>query len=150
MRFDTLKTKKLGADYLTFEGGLGDLICVRFFSQTSGDRFFFPDIQSHRPLPSSKSPYFQNEAKYSTFLVEMSFICLRMKSHFHIKGCALNLVWYRGPEELGNGLLYGRYFLARFFFVRNQLVGYFFLKLPYPPPPPPLIKSQMVGPLAWY
>ena len=44
------------------------------------------------PLPSSKNPHFQNEAKYTTFLVEMSFICMRMKNHFHIKGWALNLV----------------------------------------------------------
>ena len=59
---------------------------------------------SNRPLPSSKNPHFQNEAKCATFLVKMSFICMRMKNHFHIKGCALNLVWYRGPRELGNGL----------------------------------------------
>ena len=36
-----------------------------------------------RPLRSSKNPYFQNETKCTTFLVEMSFICKRMKNHFH-------------------------------------------------------------------
>ena len=46
----------------------------------------------NRPLPSSKNPYFQNEAKCTTFLGKMSFICKRMKYNFHIKGCgALNL-----------------------------------------------------------
>ena len=38
------------------------------------------------------NPHFQNEAKCTTFLVKMSFICRRMKNHFHIKGWALNLV----------------------------------------------------------
>ena len=44
------------------------------------------------PLPSSKNPHFQNEAKCTAFLVKMSFICMRMKNYFHIKGWALNLV----------------------------------------------------------
>ena len=37
-------------------------------------------------LPSSKNPHFQNEAKCTTFRVKMSFTCMRMKNHFHIKG----------------------------------------------------------------
>ena len=32
------------------------------------------------------NPHFQNEAKCTTFLVKMSFICRGMKNHFHIKG----------------------------------------------------------------
>ena len=32
--------------------------------------------------PSYKNPHFQNEAKCTTFLVKMSFICMRMKNHF--------------------------------------------------------------------
>ena len=40
----------------------------------------------NRPLPSSKNPHFQNEARYTTFLVKMSFICMTMKNDFHIKG----------------------------------------------------------------
>ena len=58
----------------------------------------------YRPLPSSKNSHFQNEAKCTTFLVKMSFICMRMKNHFHIKGWALNLVLIQRPGELGNGL----------------------------------------------
>ena len=39
----------------------------------------------------------------------MSYICMRMKKHFHIKGWALNLVLIQSPGEggggeLGNGL----------------------------------------------
>ena len=37
-------------------------------------------------FPSSINRHFQNEAKCTTFLVKMSFICMRMKSHFRIKG----------------------------------------------------------------
>ena len=40
----------------------------------------------NRPLPSSRNPYFQNEARCAAFLVKMSFICVRMKNDFHIKG----------------------------------------------------------------
>ena len=43
---------------------------------------------------SSKNPHFQNEAKGTTFLVKMSFICMWMKNHFHIKGYALNLICF--------------------------------------------------------
>ena len=46
----------------------------------------------NRPLPSSKNPHFQNEASCSTFLVKMSFICMRMKNDLHIKGWAPKLV----------------------------------------------------------
>ena len=56
----------------------------------------------NRPFPSSINSHFQNEAKCTTFLVKMSFICMRMKNHFHIKGGALNLVLI---QRLGNGLL---------------------------------------------
>ena len=43
-------------------------------------------------VESSIKSHFQKEAKCTTFLVKMSFICTRMKNHFHIKGWALNLV----------------------------------------------------------
>ena len=62
----------------------------------------------HRPLLSSKNLHFQNGAKCTTFLVKMSFICKRMKNHFHMKGWALNLVLIQrsgGGGELGNGQL---------------------------------------------
>ena len=53
---------------------------------------------SNRLLPSSKKPHFQNEAKCTTFLVKMSFICMRMKNQFYIKGWALNLVLIQRPR----------------------------------------------------
>ena len=55
-------------------------------------------LPNNKPLPSSKNPHFQNEAKFTAFLVKMSFICMRMKNHFHIKGWALNLVLIPRPE----------------------------------------------------
>ena len=39
-------------------------------------------INLPKPFPSSKTFYFQNEAKCKTFHVKMSFICMRIKSHF--------------------------------------------------------------------
>ena len=48
--------------------------------------------QNNRPLPGSKNPHFQNEARCTTFLVKTSFICMRMKNDFHIKGWAPTLV----------------------------------------------------------
>ena len=50
-----------------------------------------------RPLPSSKNPHFQNEARCTTFLVKMSFICMRMKNDFHIKGWTPTLVLKQRP-----------------------------------------------------
>ena len=44
--------------------------------------------------------------KCSTFLVKMTFICMRMKNHFSTsKAEDLTSFWDRGPGELGNGLL---------------------------------------------
>ena len=57
------------------------------------------------PHPSSKNPHFQNEARCTTFLVKMNFICMRMKIHLHIKGWAPTLVLQQRRGELRNGLL---------------------------------------------
>ena len=62
---------------------------------------------SNRPLPSSLVPLFQNESKYETFHMKMSFacsfiftqikvVCIRIVSHLHS-------LWNRGTGELGNG-----------------------------------------------
>ena len=48
--------------------------------------------QTNRPLTSNRNPLFQNKAKCTTFFCEKSFICMRIKNHFHTKGWALNLV----------------------------------------------------------
>ena len=55
--------------------------------------------QMNRPLPSSKNPNFRNEARCTTLLVKMSFICKRMKNDFHIKGWAPTLVLKQRPGE---------------------------------------------------
>ena len=53
---------------------------------------FLYTMRLNRPFPSSKKFHFQNEAKCETFVVEMSFICIIIKTHFHNKGFALSLV----------------------------------------------------------
>ena len=45
----------------------------------------------NRLLPRFKNSHFQNEAKYKTLLVKMSFICMRLKIHFSANGFALGL-----------------------------------------------------------
>ena len=55
-------------------------------------------FSGNRPLPSSKNPHFQNEARCTTFPVKMSFICMRMKNDFHIKGYASTLVLKQRPR----------------------------------------------------
>ena len=52
---------------------------------------------TNRPLPSSKNPHFQNESRCTTFLVKISFICMRMKNNFHIKGWVPTLVLKQRP-----------------------------------------------------
>ena len=54
---------------------------------------------ANRPLPNSKNPHFQNKGKYTTFVVKMSFICMRMKNHFDIKARALNFVLIQRPGK---------------------------------------------------
>ena len=56
-------------------------------------------VMWNRPLPSSNTPHFQNEAKCRTFLMKMSFICMRIKNHFHIIGWVLNLFLIQRPGE---------------------------------------------------
>ena len=60
--------------------------------------------QMNRPLPSSKNPHFRNEARCTTFLVNMSFIAWEWKMISISKAEHLPLFWNRGPGELGNGL----------------------------------------------
>ena len=82
------------------------VIVPEVFAMLTWPSFLHVSKVANRPLPSSKNPHFQNEAKCTTFLVKMSFICIRMKSHFHIKGWAHNLVLTQRPGELVNGLLH--------------------------------------------
>ena len=78
----------------------------------------FMITHNNRPLPSSKNPHFHNEARCTTVLVKMSFICMRMKNDFHIKGWASTLVLEQrrggggGGGELGNVL----FIMQAFFF----------------------------------
>ena len=52
----------------------------------------------------------------------MSFICMKMKNHFHIKGLALNSFLYWGPGELAywlrvsiySSVLYGISYYRKF------------------------------------
>ena len=52
-----------------------------------GEEFFY--LIGHFRVP--KKSHFQNEAKCETFVVKMSFICIIMKTHFHINAFALSL-----------------------------------------------------------
>ena len=45
----------------------------------------------NRPFPSCVLPLFQSEVKCKTFDMKMSFICMRMETHFHMKDFALSL-----------------------------------------------------------
>ena len=53
-------------------------------------------FKTNRPLPSSKNPHFQNEAKCTTFLVKMSFICTWEWKIISISKDE-HLFWYRDP-----------------------------------------------------
>ena len=60
---------------------------------------------ANRPLPSSKNPHFQNEAKCTTFLVKINFVCSGVRIVFISKAGHLTSFWKRGPGELGNDLV---------------------------------------------
>ena len=53
-----------------------------------------------RPFPSSRNYTYQNETKCKTFLVKMSFICMRIKNHFHINNFAVSLALKLGLRQL--------------------------------------------------
>ena len=60
------------------------------------------NILSRSHVKNLKGHYFENDAKCTAFLVKMSFICMKMKNHFHqSKAEHLTSFWYRGPWELG-------------------------------------------------
>ena len=70
------------------------LLNLLLFGRSCGRRrrrCFSSLFNANRPLPSSKKSHFQNEAKCETFVVKMSFICIIIKTHFHINGFALSL-----------------------------------------------------------
>ena len=71
---------------------------MRFVKKNTRRRIF------NRTLSSSRNPHFQNKAKYTTFLMKMRIICMRMKNHFHIKGWTLNLVLIQRLGGTRNGL----------------------------------------------
>ena len=80
---------------------VGCFLRLYTFLQSSTSRPFLPSILRYdlhygaitlnRPLPSSKKPHFQNEAKCETFVVKINFICIIIENHFHINGFALSL-----------------------------------------------------------
>ena len=45
----------------------------------------------NRPYLSSSISHFKKQPKCQTILVKMSFVCMRIKNHFHINGFALSL-----------------------------------------------------------
>ena len=57
------------------------------------------------PFQSSKNSHFQNEAKCKTYLVQMSFVCMKIYNHFHINGLALSLALKQRPGTTRKWLL---------------------------------------------
>ena len=47
--------------------------------------------ESNSSFSSSKNSYFQNKAQCETFLMKISFICMRIKKYFHINRFARSL-----------------------------------------------------------
>ena len=62
--------------------------------------FMFENVlqttEVYRPFPGSKNPRFQNEAKNKTFLMKMSFICIRIKLIFISMASHLASLWNKG------------------------------------------------------
>ena len=96
-RWRNVKTTYSSLFVKPFENGrVGNSNCCHnFYHSPVSD--YIDILATNRPLSSSKHPHFQNEARCTTFLVKMSFICLRMKNDFHIKGWALTLVLKQRP-----------------------------------------------------
>ena len=64
----------------------------------------YRQFQCNRPFPNSKKSPFQKEAKCITFLVKMTFFCLRIKFIFISMVLHFASLWNRGSGQLGNSL----------------------------------------------
>ena len=51
----------------------------------------FNSVYFNRPFPSSKNYHFQNEARCETFLVKMSYICMKIKNSCYINSYDFSL-----------------------------------------------------------
>lgn len=68
------------------------------------------------PFLSFRNSHFQKEAKNNTFLLKMSFFCVRIKNHSHIIDFALSLdLKQRVEATIRNGLLSFSLLLLSFF-----------------------------------
>ena len=95
-RFTVLETRKrLGTEYWARMSLIWKTLLYQL--QMHSPPWWSACASPFDELPSSKNPHFQNEAKCTNFLVKKSFICMRMKNHFHNKGWALNLVLIQRP-----------------------------------------------------
>ena len=85
----------------------------------------------NRPFPSSLVPLFQSESKCETILMNNDFDLheneTACRSHFHMKGFAINSFWNRGTRELGNSLLvspYNKRNITRWFEYMNFIISW--------------------------
>ena len=60
----------------------------------------------NRPLPSSKNPHFQNEPSPQSFFWKWVLFAWEWKIISISKAEHLTSFWYRGPGELGTGIIY--------------------------------------------
>ena len=49
--------------------------------------------RNNRPFPSCCEPHYESEAKFKTFHMKISFVCIWMKTNFHNKNFALSLAF---------------------------------------------------------
>ena len=52
-------------------------------------------------LSEFQNSHFQNEAECNTFVVKMSFMCMKIKNHFQTNGFALSLTLKQRLEATG-------------------------------------------------
>jgi len=67
---------------------------IQVYVTSKGEKLTRSTIFKHfnRLFPSSLTPLYQNEVKYSAFDMEMIFHSHANKTHFNKKGCALDLI----------------------------------------------------------
>ena len=87
--------------------------------------------RSNRPLSSSKNLHLENETKCTTVLVKMSFISMRMKNHFHVKGTQPRFdTEALGTRKLSTGpILWSTNFLSDFHYCANDQKNKYYISL---------------------
>ena len=118
----------------TWESPMGDPVQILnwFLARKWGCLLVWPEARLGSLIKPVSTVYFMlgtlrtdlwSQGKCTTVLVKMSFICMRMKNRFHIKGWTLNLVLIQRTGGTGKRPI-GRLVVLQETWASTELIGW--------------------------